>query len=319
MKKIYYNFVAAACAALLINTPSSLLACACGFVGGYEAGTASNFPDGPGGMVWTEYDFISQSQNWSGTNPAPADNNHHKLIQTTWLSGGFQYFLNNKWGVSVVVPSAQRILVQQKHGHGHDEHMEHKVETVTKKWWGMGDMRVNAYYTGFSSDMSTGVNLGLKLPTGDWSEPDVSRSNQIGTGSTDILCGIYHRHRLTSDGKWVVFGQAQLDAPVITQGGYNPGMLITTSTGIYYAGLNIGKVKIRPIGQVNFINQASDTGDKANTSNSGYQQLALTPGIEFDIHPVRLYTDVQFPVMNNVVGNQLVAPCTVRVILSYLF
>jgi len=316
---------ATAAATLLLN--NSAQACACYFCGGYDVGTGANFPQGPGGMVWTEYDFMSQSRNWSGTSLAPAADNPHKLIQSSWLSAGAQYFFNEDWGLSVVVPSANRVLRQESghgddaHGesHGHGGHGGEEGGASTIRWWGMGDVRVNAYYTGLSPDMSTGFNLGVKIPSGDWTQPGVSRDNQIGTGSTDILFGFYHRHRLTADAKWMWYVNAQLDAPVITQAGYTPGLQVGATAGVYYSGLQIGKLKIRPIGQAIFTNRASDSGPEADPGNTGYQQLALSPGVEFDLHPLRLYADVELPVLNNVVGNQLLAPATVRVILGYLF
>jgi len=54
--------------------PGLTLACACG-CGIFDVGTASMFPTQQGGMVWTEYDFMDQNKNWSGTSQAPADNN----------------------------------------------------------------------------------------------------------------------------------------------------------------------------------------------------------------------------------------------------
>lgn len=334
--------------------PEVLHACACGS-STYTVGTGNNFPSGAGGLVWTEYDYIGQSQNWSGISSSAAGNNHHKLIQTSWLQGGFQYFVNNSWGFSAVVPSANRIMVMEAdHGHAdappvaetaqkqapgaasaHHHHV-HRDEpattppespaqspanpgTLTKQWWGMGDIRLNGYYTGFSPDMTTGVNIGMKFATGNWTEPGVDRDNQIGTGSTDILAGFFHRHRITMDAKWSWFATAQLDAPVITQGGYTPGLMVDMSAGVYYTGLKLGGVKIRPLGQVLFTNKASDSGPAADPQNTGYQQLSLSPGIEFDFKKVRLYADAELPVMNNVVGNQLIAPCTVKVIASYLF
>lgn len=307
-------------ALLLFNSPSNLHACACG-CSVYNVGTGYNFPEGAGGMAWTEYDYIGQSQNWRGMGPSAAGNNPHQLIQTSWLQGGFQYFFNEKWGGSVVVPSANRIVRAQS-----DDGMEVQQgdaapspKTFTKQWWGMGDIRLNGYYTGFSPDMSTGVNLGVKLPSGLWNEPGIDRDNQIGTGSTDILFGIFHRHRITMDEKWNWFVDSQLDAPVITQAGYTPGIQLNGTAGFYYTGLKIGKVKIRPLGQVLFVNKASDSGPAADLKNTGYQQLSLSPGIEFDFKKVRVYADAELPVMNNMVGNQLIAPCTVKVIASYIF
>ena len=283
MKNLTQNLIAVSAALFLIISPQ-LHACACSFCGGYDVGTSSNFPSRQGGMLWTEYDFVSQSQNWSGTHSSAADNNEHKLIQSSWLSGGFQYFFNNSWGISAVVPYANRIVTAQEDG---DD------GPMTTKWWGLGDIRVNGYYTGFSPDMSTGVNLGIKVPSGDWHKSGIDRDNQIGTGSTDILAGLYHRHRITSDEKWVWFAQAQLDAPVITQAGYRPGLQVSATAGIYYTGLQFGKLKIRPLAQALFTNRASDSGPESDPDNTGYQQVSLSPGLEFDFHSVRVYSDAE--------------------------
>jgi hypothetical protein len=320
MKSLFSKLLAAGLMLALTLISPSALACGCGSCS-YNVGTSYNFPDGPGELVWTEYDYIGQSQNWHGLGPAGADNNPHKLIQTSWLQGGMQYFFNNKWGASLVVPSANRIVrAETENGAEVQQGQEAAAPTVvTKQWWSMGDIRLNGYYTGFSPDMSTGVNLGMKFATGNWTVPDIDRDNQIGTGSTDILFGFFHRHRITSDEKWSWFADAQLDAPVITQGGYTPGLQVNTTTGIYYTGLHIKGVKIRPLGQVLFVNKASDSGGAADPQNTGYQQVSLSPGIEFDFKKVRLYADAELPVMNNVVGNQLIAPCTVKVVASYQF
>ena len=317
---LFSKLLAAGLMLALTLIPPSAVACGCG-CGTYNVGTSYNFPDGPGGLVWTEYDYIGQSQNWSGLGPSAAANNPHQLIQTSWLQGGLQYFWNNKWGASLVVPSANRIVRAQSEDGMEVQQGEEaqSPKTITKQWWSMGDIRLNGYYTGFSPDMSTGLNLGMKFPTGNWTVPDIDRDNQIGTGSTDILFGLFHRHRITADEKWSWFFDAQLDAPVISQGGYTPGLQVNTTTGIYYTGLRLGGVKIRPLGQVLFVNRASDSGSASDPANTGYQQLSLSPGIEFDFKKVRVYADAEMPVMNNVVGNQLIAPSTVKVVASLLF
>lgn len=299
-----------------------------------NTGTSYNFPNGVGGMAWMQYNFESQSQNYSGFNKAPADANHDKLIQTSTMMAGFQYFFNEKWGFQVLVPSANTLYRYAPHSDDHsgetaEEHADHAEEghaeehegekVVTKQWWAMGDIRLNAIWTGLSKDQSTGINLGVKLPSGNWTEPNVERSVQVGTGSTDILFGFYHRHRITSDALWSWYSQAQLDAPVISQGGYTPGIAVDVAAGVYYSGLSLGKVKIRPIGQAIFTTVGSDSGPNASGQNNGFQQLSLAPGIEFEVHPVRVYADVAMPVMNNVSGNQLIAPAQVRVIASYMF
>lgn len=312
--------VAVVFAALLAISPIAR-ACVCSFDSGFNIGGPANTPTGPGGLVWTEYSFVSQSKNWSGTSSAPADNNPHKLNRTNWITPGFQYFFNDQWGFSATLPFGNRLHIHEHHDHGGHGGMgeSHMSQKKAVNWWGLGDMRVNAYYTGFSSDMSTGLNLGLQLPTGDWQQPGVGRSMQLGTGSVDILAGLYHRGRLFGNQDWHWFVTGQLDAPVITQGGYRPGLSVDASTGIYYTGLKFGKLHFRPIAQVIFGNQATDSGPAADTDNSGFQQLALSPGLEVNYHPFRVYANVALPVVSNVVGNQLIAPCTTQVVVSVAF
>jgi len=296
-------------ALLLTRYESHACACGCGI---YDVGTSYNFPGGPGGMAWLEYNFQSQAYNWSGLKSAPAANNDDKLIRTSWASLGLQYFPGRKWGLDVTVPSASRLFKTASEDGP-------PGSTTVHNWWSLGDIRANAYYTGFSPDMSTGVNLGIKLPTGNWTEPGVDRDNQIGTGSTDILAGFYHRHRITLDEKWTWFAQAQLDAPIFIQAGYRPGIEVDAAAGVYYTGLGIGKVKVRPLAQALFSFRAADSGPSANPGNTGYERVLLSPGIEFDMHPYRLYADVELPVIDDVRGNQLVSACQVKVIASIMF
>jgi hypothetical protein len=259
-------------------------------------------------MVYTEYNFSSQSQNWHNMGPSAAGNNADRLIQTSWLTGGFQYFFNNKWGVELQVPTANRLFVQ-----GGNSGLSNLG------WYTLGDMRVTGYYTGFSPDMSTGLQFGLKLPTGNWTEPNVDRDTQIGTGSTDLLLGFYTHHAFAKLGKWNWFAQSMLDLPMVTQAGYHPGVEVDSAAGVYYNGFRIGKVTIQPLGQVLVSNRASDTGPAAAPGDSGYQRILLSPGIQIDIHPIRIYADVELPVFNDVVGQQLISQCLVKLNVSYMF
>jgi len=295
-------------ATLLLLIPRSTHACACG-CGIFDVGTLWNLPDGPGGMVYTEYNFSSQSQNWHNMGPSAAANNEDRLIQTSWITAGFQYFFNNKWGVELQVPTAHRLFVT-----GQDNGTLANVG-----WYTLGDIRLMGYYTGFSPDMSTGLQFGLKLPTGNWTEANVDRDTQIGTGSTDLLLGFYTHHSFSKVSPWNWFAQSVLDLPMITQAGYDPGVEVDSAAGIYYSGLRIGRVNIQPIAQMLVSNRASDTGPSANAENSGYQRILLSPGIQFDIHPVRIYADAELPVFNDAVGQQLISQCLVKLNVSYMF
>jgi hypothetical protein len=78
-------------------------------------------------------------------------------------------------------------------------------------------------------------------------------------------------------------------------------------------------VKITPVAQVIGSERTSDEGANANTANSGYQRIMLSPGIEFDMHPVSIYADVEVPMFQDFRGNQVVAPWLIKASVSYHF
>lgn len=170
--------------------------------------------------------------------------------------------------------------------------------------------------------MSTGVTYGLKLPTGDFNfnSTIVDRDSQIGTGSTDITLGGFHRQALTNDNIWSWFAQAQLDQPVLTREGYRPGTEVDAAAGIHYNGWSLGNVKITPLAQVIVSERTRDSGpNSASPVASGYQRVLLSPGIEFDLNQVSAYADVEVPVYQHFTGNQLAAPVLVKFIVAYNF
>jgi hypothetical protein len=303
-----------------ILAPGAAWGCACG-CGVFDVATQSMLPQGAGGVFFAQYDYMDQNMNWSNGRPAPAANNGDKEINTDFTSLGLQYMFNRKWGLQVELPYDVR-------------HYEATAGGSTT-WGSFGDLRVEGVYTGFTPDMSAGVTFGLKLPTGNFSYDDATptslldRDTELGTGSTDILLGGFYRHTLSSVTPGLYwFAQAQLDVPVLIQGGYRPGVELDTALGLYYQGLSLGKVQIAPVAQAIPSERTSDTGPWASggvndppvgISDSGYQRILLSPGIEFDIHPLMIYADVEFDVLQFSRGNQLVAPVLFKVALSYAF
>ena len=300
-----------------VLAPGAAWGCACG-CGVFDVATQSMLPVGPGGMLFTEYDYMDQNMNWSNAKPAPAANNGDKDIRTDFLTVGTQYMFNRSWGVQAELP--------------YDFRQYQATTGAATSWSSLGDVRLEGIYTGFSPDMSAGVTFGLKLPTGNDNHDLPSlldRDTELGTGSTDLLLGGFYRHTLNSVTHGLFwFAQAQLDVPLLIQGGYRPGVELDTSLGLYYQGLSLGKVKITPVAQVIPSERTSDSGAWASGGvsdppvgeiDSGYQRVLLSPGIEFDIHPVMIYADAEFTVYDNVRGNQLVAPVLFKVVVSYNF
>jgi len=308
-------------AALLM--PSLCRACACG-CGVFDVGTGLMLPQEKGGMFFVDYDFQDQDHNWSNTGPAPSANNGDKDIRTDFTTYGLQYMFNRSWGVQVEVPYDFRDFKTLGGINGN--------QVVSLKWSSLGDIRLEGIYTGFSDDMSSGLTFGVKLPTGDFAHNDaygdIDRDSELGTGSTDILLGGYHRHRLTKGGDWTWFAQGLLDVPTFIQDQYRPGVELDTAAGVYYKGWTVGEVHVTPLAQVIASVRTRDNGDYASGgiyddpgsgSASGYQRILLSPGIEFDLHHVSVYADVELPVFQDFVGNQLVAPFLFKMYASYKF
>lgn len=291
-------------------TPSMVHACACG-CGVFDVGGSSMFPEGQGGTAFLQYDYMDQNRNWNGTSESPAINNDDKEIETHFVTAGLQYMVNDSWGAQVEIPYDYRYFK------GTDDN----GNIASHSWGQLGDIKLEGIYTGFFADLSAGVTFGLKLPTGSYTEDTdlVDRDTQIGTGSTDVLLGGFFRHNLSKNQKWDGFAQLQLDVPALTQAGYRPGVELDGAAGIDYKGFSLGNVRISPVAQVIFSERTSDSGSNADPDSTGYQRVMLSPGIEFHIHPVKIYADAEFPVYQNFTGDQLAAPVLFKLSVSYMF
>ena len=292
-----------------VAAPGAAMACACG-CGVFDVATSSMFPSGPGGMAYLNYSYQDQNQNWSGSASAPAGNNEDQKIETHFITVGMQYMFNSSWGAQLELPIVNRTF-------------DSAANAGPINWTGLGDIRLKCLYTGFSEDLSSGVSLGVKLPTGSFTQTDplgdIDRDTQIGSGSTDLLFGGFYRHALGKNSHWEWFAQAELDVPVATQGDYRPGVEVNAAGGIDYRGWNWGRVTITPLFQIIGSVRGHDCGAAAAPEDSGYERILLAPGIEVNLHPVRIYGDVEIPVYQNVTGNQLVAPVLFKVGLSFMF
>jgi len=293
-----------AATATTVLTPTTAHACACG-CGVFDVATSSMFPTDSGLTAFVNYAYQNQNNNWNGKSAAAAKNNDDKKIETSFITPGAQYMFNRSWGAMVEIPVVDRTF-------------DSAGNPGPVTWTGLGDIRIEGIYTGFSEDLSSGVTFGAKLPTGSDNQAEEDRDTQIGSGSTDLLLGAFHRDRFgTSHWNW--FGQASLDLPVLKQGGYLPGLEVDSAAGIYYDGFSIDRVKISPVAQVIGSWRGRDNGSQAAPDDSGYQRVLLSPGVEFHLHPVKFYADVEIPVYQNMTGNQLVAPMLFKAGLSYMF
>ncbi len=267
-------------------------------------------------MTYVDYDYQDQSHNWSGTSEASAAGNADKDIRTSWYTLGYQEMFSRSWGVRLEVPYEDRHFVTTGGATGDD--------VVTLDFNGLGDLRIEGIYTGFSPDLSSGLTFGVKLPSGSYTtndaNGDIDRDTEIGSGSTDLLLGGYDRFNIDTDYGWSGFAQALLDVPVLTQVQYRPGAEFDASVGAYYNGFRIGRLLVAPIGQIKLSLRSRDTGpNSADPVASGFVRVLAAPGLELDLHPLKVYSDVELPLYYHFTGDQLAAKTLFRISVSYMF
>ncbi|MEJ0009797.1 MAG: hypothetical protein WDN72_04295 [Alphaproteobacteria bacterium] len=295
-----------ALSALLAALPSLALACACG-CGVFDVGTSTMLPTQPGGMMWLEYDYMDQTHNWNGAHRNDASENDDKRIRNSFVTLGGQYMFDRSWGVEATVPYTDRMFRNSDAG---------PIETFNHA--AFGDVHLQAIYSGFEPDMSTGLTFGLKLPTGDYKYANFDRDVETGTGSTDILLGGYHVGPLAKSFDW--FADAQFDQAVLIQQQYRPGHELDASLGTYYNGFTVGNTKVAPLLQLIGSVRSHDLGANSDPENTGYDRVMISPGVEVDtVDGTRLYADVAFPVYQHVNGNQLVAPVYFKLNIGHTF
>ena len=83
---------------------------------------------------------------------------------------------NRDWGVSIELPYEHRYFKTDNGDTGTPDIQSFVHDAI-------GDMRIQGIYTGFSPDMSTGLDFGLKLPTGDYTYPNFDRDTEIGSAA----------------------------------------------------------------------------------------------------------------------------------------
>jgi hypothetical protein len=291
---------------LLCATQAQACACGCGV---FAVGTSALLPNGPGGTAFLEYDYLNQTRNWSGTSSAKASDNDDKDVRSDFYTAGLQYMFDRDWGINLEVPYTDRLFITEDGGSLQSFHHD-----------ALGDIRIMAMYDGLSDDMSTGLSFGLKLATGDYTYQGIDRDTSIGTGTTDLLLGAYHQMSLDADNTWTGFAQAHYERAFAAHAGYRPGNELDAAAGAYYSGWQFGRATtLAPVLQLLMSDRLRDSGVNADPPDTGYLRLLAAPGFELDTGRVHFYGDVEFPVYQDVNGNQLVGRVQYKLIASFGF
>lgn len=160
------------------------------------------------------YDYLNQGQLRRGTNtisPSQASqilNNGNpqeveKFTRNNYITLGIDYTFNREWGVNVQVPYINR--VHETLGTASDGYTAGTGGgQYTSDTSNLGDIKAIGRYQGFLSECNLGVLFGFKIPTGRYTLTGIStdptapgsvlidRGLQPGSGTTDIILGIYY-------------------------------------------------------------------------------------------------------------------------------
>jgi len=315
---------------IALATPGTAQACACG-CGIFDVGDGTLTPQASdsGLSVFFRYDYMDQDTNHEHGHPAPAADNGDQRIETSFFTLGGQYQLTPKWMLMAELPLYKRQFTTIATNDAGNSQITRFPLTD------LGDAEVNLTYTGFAKDMSTGLGLGVKLPTGRYTSPAFANFTQNppfdrdtlpGTGSTDLQVVGYHIGHIGAAGHW--FAQAQYRFAVAIRDGYRPGNELDGAVGVSYD-LAAGHTRIAPTVQVLGSLRAHDTGLNADPRNSGYQRLLVAPGLRVQLtRKLSVYGDVELPVAQYVnaanpatadTAGQLVAPALFKLQLNYGF
>jgi hypothetical protein len=324
-------------------TPVAAWACAtCGCTVNSDA--AMGYSAATGFRVNLEYTYIDQDELRGGTstagpeavvnnpsNPSLGGGEIEKQTINHYLTLGFSYRPSADWNVNLLVP----YVVRDHTTYGNQEIPYTPAESAPDQVSGahvsnLGDIRLIGSYQGLLDDHSLGVQLGVKLPTGQYGTavnfnagPNVGTpldaSLQAGTGSTDLITGVYYFRPISLN--FAAFANVQFQAAVahkLDQPGndYRPGNTTTMSIGVRYEANPLWVPQL----QLNVSRKNADQGALADTTDTAGTVAYLSPGLTAQVfQKLHAYTVLQVPVYSNLSGYQLFPHWTATAGLSYAF
>jgi len=310
------SMVVAGAALLIPSLSSACSSCGCTLSSDWASqGIAAE----PGVRMDLRYDYLNQSQLRGGTGTVdragislPSEREIEEDTKNQYTTLGVDYNPNRNWGVNVQIPYINRT---------HTTIAEGDTDISSSKTNKLGDVRVIGRYQGLSADGSIGIQAGLKLPTGAYKDnfnggpqagQPLDRGLQAGTGTTDLLVGLYNFGSLNRD--WDYFTQGMVQQPLSAKDGYKTGLSLNVNFGVRYMSFE-GFI---PQLQINGKTARKDSGENADVDNSGGTLVYLSPGVSAGVTKnVSVYGFVQAPLYQNVNGYQLAPRYTASLGLRY--
>ena len=329
--------------ALICAAPLSTWACAtCGCTVNSDA--AMGFSTASGWRVNLEYTFIDQDELRSGTgtatpaavvnnpsNPSLGGGEIEKGTINRYLTLGVSYRPDADWSLNLLVPYVSR----DHETYGNQLAPYTPAESAPDQVSGAhvdsrGDAKLLVNYQGFLPTHNLGLQLGLKLPTGQYGTTvnfsngpgagsPLDASLQAGTGSTDLIVGAYYFQPVSQD--FDAFATVQFQSAVVhrlDQAGddFRPGNTATVSVGLRYE----AHPDWIPQLQVNVLRKNADQGALADTTDTAGTVVYVSPGITVRLQKkLHGYAVLQVPAYSNLSGYQLFPHWTGTMGLSYAF
>lgn len=315
-----------------INDAHACATCGCSL----STDAALGYSSTTGFRVSLEYDYINQNQLRTGTRTiSPAQvaaindaGGNQEIEQDTinrYITMGLSYAPSADWDFKLLVPYIDRS--HTTYGAATNPLTPDQISGATVS--SLGDIKFIASYQGLLPTHNLGLQLGVKLPTGDYGGPNASgtgtvgrnpvsfgpagnsagelldTSLQAGTGSTDLILGAYYYQAVSQNFDAFVNGQFQaavkeeLDQPGAD---FRPGNQANVSFGVRYE----ANPQIVPQLQVNITHRSQDQGVLADTLNVAGTAVYLSPGVSASIMKnTQMYAFVQLPIYSQLSGYQL--------------
>lgn len=278
----------------------------------------------PGIRLDLRYDYLDQRQlrsSGSSVNRSSlidSGNEIEKITTNHYVTAAIDYTPNRDWGINVQIPYLDRY--HETYGAVDTPDTLDTVALGVSHSKSIGDIKVTGRYLGFAPNKNVGLQLGLKLPTGDHKRnfndgvTPLDRGLQPGTGTTDLLLGLYHFDVFNRD--WDYFAQGMVQAALDSSDGYRPGNSLNVNVGARYVAHEL----FTPQLQVNVRTSQRDSGVNADRPNSGGTLGYLSPGLTINLNDsLKVYGFVQVPIYQQVNGNQLTPFWTGTLGMHYIF
>jgi hypothetical protein len=328
---------------LTATDPILSFACAtCGCT--LSADAAMGYSAAAGWRINLEDDYINQDQLRGGTGTAtpaqvvnsPSDpqlggGEIEKQTINRYLTLGIAYSPNASWNLNLLMPYVNRDHTTygvQLAPYSAPESSPDEISGAHVS--GLGDIRLIASYQGLLATHNLGLQIGVKIPTGQFgtrvdfsSGPNaglpLDASLQAGTGSTDAIIGAYYYQAISQDFDAFINGQFQAavserqDEP---GNDFRPGNSATMSLGIRYE----ATPRWVPQLQLNLYRKSADQGALADRPDTAGTVVYLSPGLTVPaIEHMHLYGFVQLPLYSKLDGYQVFPHWTASVGASYAF